>query len=570
MSYSDKAFSIVRNSINSAIFIDEKAKDFYSTEPTNSQIGEEQLSINLHQGFKAKGISLTIHKFDKKDIENDTLKTYFFKNRDLILLDWELDGIAGEEYSLKLLSDVINYPHLNFCCIYTRTPRFETIFSQVEAYFSGFDSNDFQQIKDTYSHLDENDEIQNLEKLLLSNDESSLEKIINELGIDIKVHPFSEDESFTQMELINSIKNAFTKNVKSEKKELKANSIETGTDSFFINNTFIFLLKKDSENDPDPSSLIRRISDEVIKNKNSFIQLLGLEMQTIFNENERFIDENFLNSSTSALFSHRNHLKKQQKSDVTFTSIIKRLLLEHAGLKLRTAKLTLLDTDFLDEESKRHNKLPSTNELHLMNTFYNAVTVKSLNNIDIPNLNFGDVFNDDNDLYYLCITALCDCLYPNKIEHNFYFALGNELDLSIALKLGDSAFINFLPNGKAVSWGNLENLNNEKLKKTEEESDDCFKIRKLEKENCAYQEFLYKPYYVKPKIFNVQGVKMNDKKLKIWELSYKAQKNGNMLNHDIKDKEINYITTLRSDYTQRIANHAFGHPARVGVDFIKS
>ena len=38
---------------------------------------------------------------------------------------------------------------------------------------------------------------------------------------------------------------------------------------------------------------------------------------------------------------------------------------------------------------------------------------------------------------------------------------------------------------------------------------------------------------------------------------------------DLNRFEIEYITTLRNDYTQRIANHAFGHPARVGVDFVK-
>jgi hypothetical protein len=570
MNYSDKAFNIVRNSINSAIFIDEKAKDFYSFEPINSQIAEEQLSINLHQGFKANGISLAVHKFEKKDVENDSLKKYLFKDRDLILLDWELDGIAGEEYSLKLLSEIINYPHLNFCCIYTRTKRFETIFSQVETYFSGFDRNDFEMIKNTYSHLDENKDLQSLQKILTGDEANKLQRIRDDLGVEIEIHPFINDQSFTKLELANSIKSAFAKNVKSERKEPRANSIVAGTDSFIINNTFVFLLAKDSDKDPDPSSLIRRISDEVVKNKNSFLQLLGLEMQTIFNENERFIDENFLNSSTSALFRHRNYLKKQQKNDVTFTSIIKRILLEHAGLRLRTAKLTLLDTDFLDEESKNYNSSPTVEELLLINTFYNSVAVKSLNNIDIPNLNFGDVFRDENDVYYLCITALCDCLYPNKIDHNFYFALGHEIDLNIALKLGDTAFINFLPDGKAVNWGNLEQLKEEKVKKTELETEEQFKVRVLVSENKAYQDFLYKPYYVKPKIFNVEGVKMNDKKLKIWELSYKAAKDGNLLEHDIRNKEIYYVTTLRTDYAQRVANHAFGHPARVGVDFIKS
>jgi imidazole glycerol phosphate synthase subunit HisF len=30
-----------------------------------------------------------------------------------------------------------------------------------------------------------------------------------------------------------------------------------------------------------------------------------------------------------------------------------------------------------------------------------------------------------------------------------------------------------------------------------------------------------------------------------------------------------YLTTIKSNYTQRIANHAFSYPIRVGVDFVK-
>ena len=33
--------------------------------------------------------------------------------------------------------------------------------------------------------------------------------------------------------------------------------------------------------------------------------------------------------------------------------------------------------------------------------------------------------------------------------------------------------------------------------------------------------------------------------------------------------ELEYITTIRQNYTQRIANFAFSHPVRVGIDFVK-
>lgn len=562
MSYEDKAFEIVKKSISSAIFIDDNLKDFYSFSDIDTTIVEEVLSQELHKNFKAEGISLAVHKFVKTDIEDVNLNRYFFKNRDLILLDWELDNTSGEEYSLKLLSEVINYSHINFCCIYTKTPRFDLIHSQIESYFSGLNDEDFDKIIGIYSHLEESDIIKIKERLDSKNED--IQDLLDETGIDLELYPY---ETIAPSESLKNIYYAFLKNIKSKKREKRSDTISTGIDSFIINNTLIFLLKKDGTNDPKPSVLLRRISDELIKNQNSFIQLLGLEMQTVFNTNESFIDQNILNSSTEALFKHRNYLFDMEKEDKTFSIIIKKLLIEHATLKLRTSKLELLNSEFLIEHSKTITDKPNNEELHNLNTFYNSVTVKSLNDVDIPNLNFGDIFKDNLGNYYLCITALCDCYYPNKIDHNFYFVTGKEFsDIDLALKLGDTAFLSFLPNGKSVYWGNLEIPKKSILKKgTMEESD--YKLAILENDLKSYRDFLYKPYYVKPKIFNVQGVKMIDNKIKIWDITFKSSKNGE--DHNLNYFEIDYIATLRTDYVQRIANHAFGHPARVGVDFVK-
>jgi hypothetical protein len=563
MKYEDKAFAIVKNAISSAIFIDEKARDFYSENPLDEQVVEEKLSIGLHSGFKSAGISLAVHKFDKSDLYDTDLKHFFFRNRDLILLDWELDDVSGEQYSLSLLSDVVSYPHLNFCCIYTRSQRFEQIHSQIQTYFFGLSLEDFDRVVDAYSHLDEGD----IASLFKNLDANVVDReVYKDIGVDLDSHPFVGDSSFGDIDLLWSIYFAFLKNFKSKQREKKATAVLASADSFIINNTFIFLLRKDSDNDPDPNILLRRISNEVMKNKNSFIQLLGLEMQTIFNSNERFVDENLLNSSSSALFTHRNYLMGLEKSDMTFKSIIKKVLIEHANLKLRTAKLSLLDTDFLDAESPNYSTSPSRDELLALNTFYNSVTVKGINDTDVPSLNFGDVFKDEGDTYFVCITALCDCYYPNKIDHNFYFAVGSDIDPVIALKLGDTAFVSFLPSGRSIIWGNIEFPKVEKIKKAELSNDE-FKLKKLEAEKAALENFVYKPFYIKPKLFNVDGSKILKNSLSVRELTYKVK--NEVVDENIVFTKLEYICTLRPDYAQRIANHSFGHPARVGVDFVK-
>jgi len=89
----------------------------------------------------------------------------------------------------------------------------------------------------------------------------------------------------------------------------------------------------------------------------------------------------------------------------------------------------------------------------------------------------------------------------------------------------------------------------------------------LQKNQEILNRFLYKPFFIKPKVFNIRNNKLIDDKIQIWEIT-------NNLRIEPSDQNLNYfdveyVTTLRSDYAQRIANHAFGHPARVGVDFVK-
>ncbi len=572
--YSDKAFTILNSSINSAIFIDEKAKDFYSGTPVNPDVVEEKLSEDLFKTFKENGKSLVVHKFEKSNLENPQILDYLFKGRDLILLDWELAGVAGQEHSLKLLNQAVSTPYINFCCIYSSSGNFNEIPLFLDAYFSGLSKAEFEGIKTAYEYI-EPEEIQKF-----WDENGNIEDFFKANSIDVSTFPIEKIRE-KSLELI--LRYIYISLV-SEKLIIPKSAnddyevLNVGDNSFIINNTFVLTLKKDLNEDSDYNKLLRRISDTVTKNNGSFFQLLGLEMQSVFNSNERFIDETILKSSTEALFQFRNHIN----DDKTFGIIIKKLLVEQATLKLRTAKLELLKTDFLDFKSKElANKTPSNEDLFQLNVFHNAVSVKSLNTEDIPNLNFGDVFKGSGEDYYLCVTALCDCYYPNKIEHNFYFVRGTEFnDIELALRLGDTAFLSFLPNQKAVYWGDLEKPELKKIKELvlSNSDDDAKKLKndlasqkvlidKLLHNQEVLNRFLYKPFYIKPKVYNVDNNKLVDGKIRIWDITNKFTKEE--FDQKLNYFDVEYITTLRNDYAQRIANHAFGHPARVGVDFVK-
>lgn len=564
--YSQKAFEILDASINNAVFIDEKAKDFYSGSEINPQVLEEKLSFDLYKTFKDNGKNLTVHKFESSNINETKTLEYLFKGKDLILLDWELNELTGQEHSLNLLHKAVSSPNINFCCIYSSSGNFNSIPLFLDAYFSGLTKDNFETIQNEYSHFEKND-LANV----LNNSNEEIESFVEENSIDFNLFPINELRNKPHNYLLRLIH--ISLNIEefhlSDETKSKYEVLNIGNESFMINNTFVLTLKKDFEEDTDYEKLLKRISDIVITNEGSFFQLLGLEMQSIFNDNESFIDNSILKSSTEALFQFRNHLG----DDKAFGTIIKKLLLEQATLKLRTAKLELLKTDFLDFKTKElAAKEPTHEALFNLNVFYNSVKVKSLHPDDTPNLNFGDIFKGTGNDYYLCITALCDCLYPNKIDSNFYFAKGEEFDdLETALRLGDTAFLSFLPNGKVVLWGDKEVVKKPKIKKNAEESNEDFEVRKelelLKFENEAYKKFLYKPFFIKPKVFNVENNKIKDKKLRIWDITNRVTKQGR--NHNLNYFEIEYVSTLRDDYTQRIANHAFGHPSRVGVDFAK-
>ncbi len=571
--YRQKAHDILTSSINSAVYIDEKAKDFFSGEPINTDIPEEKLSINLYNTFKDNGKSLTVHKFNKTDIKDEKIIEYLFNNKDLILLDWELDDVSGQEFSLELLLHAISLPYINFTCIYSSASNFNKIPFFLKAYFSGLTKKNFVSISEKYEYID----ISDINEFKSSS--NSIEDFFIENEIEHETFPIEKCKNHSFEDLLDLI----IIGIENEKYIFQNENIEgfdvvdTGDNSFLINNTLVFTLKKNEEIDNDFSKLIGRISDEVIKNESSFFQLLGIEMQSVFNSSEQFIDNTILKSSTEALFNFRSHIN----DDKTFGIVIKKLLLEQATLKLRTAKLKILQSDFLETHGKTLTSKAKSEDLIQLNTFYNAVTVKSITDSDILNLNFGDIFIDKASNYYLCITALCDCYYPDKIDFNYYFVQGTELeDVELALMLGDTAFLSYLPDGKVVSWGNIDNPQLSKIKDIQLEGSkeepgkliaDIQKLesktKKLESNIDKLNKFLYRPFYIKPKVYNVTNNKLIENKLNIWDITNKTQKDG--LNQDLNHFEVEYVITLRNDYTQRIANHAFGHPARVGVDFVK-
>jgi len=530
INYQNKAKAIIEESIKSAVFIDEKALEPY-TEKSPSEITEEKLSNELFINFRQKKISLAIHKFKITDTADITIKDYLFENRDLILLDWKLAGNSGEEHSLKLLTDIVERPHIHFCCIYTSEDDIDSVFHNVLSYFSNETKEGYDNIKLNLADVETDilSVLTEIKKISALRDDRSCGRLIGEFRkkhTQLVTRIQTEVDADIKCALI-KISIAFDNIFKSDASQPCPEIISYTEKVVVIKNTIILILNK---KDITVDALLDKISTQISDSKNSFTQLLGVEMQNVFSKKASFVDPSLFSIPKEALLYHRKQLLADDGNDLPFKELIKEVLLEHAKLNVRTSDLTLLDDVFLDSLSVDLAE-PHIDDIVQINVFYNS----SIKNDET--LTFGDVFKDLQNNYYICITSLCDCLKPSKMKNSFYFAKGEKINDKLqALKLGDSAFISYLSKNQIVRWSAVESGLEAELHK-------------------------YKPIYIKPESYTIPVNNIDaNKKIMINQL------NDIGVNIPL---EVEYVTTIKSNYSQRIANHAFSYPVRVGVDFVK-
>ncbi|MEG0915389.1 MAG: response regulator receiver domain [Myroides sp.] len=513
MTLLQKTKEIVENSITSALFIDEKALEGYDKRP-RILIPEQELSINLCKNFKKKGINLSVHKFKITDLDNIPLLDYFFTKRDLVLLDWKLNGNDGEEYSLKLLSKIVEQKNIHFCSIYTSEDNFDEIINNIVTFFSGYSKEYYNNIIETLEiYRDASPEVFN--RISFENKHLNARLFNDFRNIDQNLPQIIKNVTDLSDfgEALIQVCYAFSNFEKSDFENPKPTNINRENYTLNIKNTIVTIIPK-SEN--SASKIISKLQHQVYKSENCFIQLLGLDMQNSFSKNSSFIDENLLQTKVEALMFHRKQLNDNGLNS-EFNNFIKTLLLRHSKQTLENSTLQILDDVFLDRITKsKYSIIPE--ELAQLNTFYNGTFISGKRN-----LNFGDIFRKEGtNEYYLCITALCDCLHPANIKNNFFFVKGIPTDdLHSIINSGDGGFKSYIDGNTCIVWTAGE--------------------------------------YVKPFQLHIFDPLISNNILN----------SSIVLNNVLSPFNLEYVFSLKSSYAQRIANHTFTHPTRVGVDFVK-
>lgn len=531
--YKKKANQVLTDAIKSALFIDENALEPFTDQSPSTDtevIDTALLSKQLYSHFKKNHISLLIHRFT--DIEN-TIP--LLANKDLVLLDWHLDGaISGGELALRLLNKIIEFEHLHFCCIYTKNENIDNVLNNCISYFSGHNNDFYQNILIEFENEDEFIErISNLSNRILAvqnlYDNSLLREIVQEITQDVVF-----TKQIVKADSLKSLKDIYDKlialSIAFQPKLLKAvnsspsriKNLNKSKHVFTLNNTIVFIINKDHSK--DKKTLVNKIRNELIERQNSLLLILGIELQNHIKNSCAFISGDVLDVKNETLAYHwfQNSLLKD---DPEFKEFFKQIMVDQIDYTVKQKRFNILDKELL---WKRH-KTPSTKEFTRINTFYNGIITNS-----DRLLNFGDIFISDTKDYYLCITALCDCLYPSdKIKFKYFFVKGKKFTkLDDALELGDESFISFINDSTCISWVGL------------------IKTTKTDK---------LKPVYIKPLQLYIPNPRIKNKLISAFDWYEKCP----------VSIKLEYKFTLRPNYAQRITNHAFSYPLRVGIDFAK-
>jgi len=541
-SYADLARNIIRDSIVSAIYVDDAIVEPYSV-PGENQNAQFTLAQNMYASFRKEGKSIDFYKFRKdKNWQDD--RHYLFKNRDLLILDWQLDSAVDIQQltTIDILHEAVFTDSLHFVTVYTTTPKkdFQEIFYLLKASFCDqYNQQAIEQFNGLLESLDSQGvetnfftgiagEFKVLALCPCAQKEATLKNLkqilIKTLGDNYRL--FSDYikglklPSVTAFEVVGYCINR-QPYYKRNNEEANINTDYLTDDFVLINNTIVQLSNK---SDPAATDLFQFFTTALQKGCKNILTLISLEARNLLRVASGFVGKD-ADSILDAILYHQK--EKREDFPGFLLGIIRNQLFSYFDYKY--GKLSAVKDDFWEgykTDRGIHNAIEQlganedikNKQLLRLNVYYNEFPIKKEDN-DI--LKFGDVFvaldvaGKPSGDFFLCITAHCDCLKPaENIKNNFYFVAGNRnSEIKNLLNKGDDGFHSYFRLGEdiiAVVWN------------------------------------------PRPVVLTIPDNKIKDL----------VGKNGMGTSYRLK-----YITTLKESYAQRMANNSFAFAMRVGIDF---
>lgn len=540
----DRIKEIISSSISNAICIDDEFCAPYEYENGNIQI-PQSMCANF-RNFHACNLDV-FHYINKEG--TDTILPTLFKNRDLLIVDWELCPNAKIKYedTLKIIESGVTCKSLRYVVIYTQSPSIEDIVKAIMHYFSKYKQqfctveNDILEKLEEFCEVnsldDDGDKIWELIKREVSGfalnpeREKEIKKSLNQqLGIRMTsalkgklcrmINEIVQKEGFNNtsdamcwLDLCNqNFSTIYSRNVY-EISVLTPYSIH-------IDNTIVIVLQKNIAPNGDlipnsvaPEDVFSKIVDSVSKVKNIRTFIFSILLKNVMNDEIAQWGKNLGSINEKALAYHAKSYDNTDEFIQYFSNctmgLLKSSMLSYVG-KDDIHKLFKIDAG---------NEIPSDRDLCNLNCFLTFTDKNKLE--DIHTIQTGDIFALSNpyhpengkEEYIICITQSCDCKRPQKVYHNYAFLHGHKADLRRALTATEREWYSFVSSENAIEW-----------------THHFFTIH-IESQ---------KKFYVNHPI--------------------------RVLLSNGKNNELLFLGNQKIEYTQRLINYAFSHAQRMGID----
>ncbi|MCX6581063.1 MAG: response regulator receiver domain [Candidatus Aminicenantes bacterium] len=571
MNFDSAAKEIVANSIRSAICIDDEFVEPY--EEARGNVKNVNTPKQLRELFRKSNCSLDVYTY-KGYPELETESEFVFKNRDLLILDWKLtDGPIKFKDALDILKDAVENPSLAFVLIYTNEQDLDDIEMQIRSFFN----------RKTESTKESNRRIYNQllscldEEFFLKENSDSIPESAEAFFKDNKIKGvFKEffmngpsDEAVKDFKAVirdyfgsqpdqQKIGAEFLKRFEETVKKLYGcdnlfkgceqiefynrntyispkpfhpdiycHKLHGQLHALWVNNTYITIFNKIDT----PDTVYKNFSSYLCCSPGNIMTLIALEMKNNFRENSGKVGKNLLAVDELAFFHHRRTLSDEEEFYDFLRNNWKHQVASfhlNSDSKVFPVMDEYIDknriNDTIDKRKNGDKEESFRQELAKLNFQYSFHHTERK---ERDYLRFGDIFSVQNsaeaidiDGYLLNITAHCDCLRPDKINYYFHFVSGKIDSLKNALKY----------------------INNE---------DDCFSFF------CPKNTPLCISWEIKPFTIFIPEEK-------------RRFSPGFPIEIEIgkESKYLFYEGALLENYAQRIANKAFAHAARVGIDLV--
>jgi len=487
---------LIAETINSAICIDNEYVEAYAD---TDNAANRETSRKLYESFRENGsCHLDIYTFkDFATYQRD--KDKILHNRDLVILDWELDNGKQCKYedALAILDDVCQNDQIHFVDIYTQSENHPEIAQTIYSYFK------LQKRDELLPHLEA---ITKPMKELFDSfeldgfDSSVAENIAKDVLRDFIMHPARREQ--IQLEFVNRMEEVYQKadgegNFKKEvcmkfRPALQAEKdyfkdplafiraycicylceservSQSGIMAKAVNPTTVLVngtvVHVTSKNNVNPNNLLSDLSSAVVGIPKHRSLLLSLLLKHVVDSNLTTVGKVLGKISEETLMEHCKSLKETGVAEENVSNFVVSALVEHVLYAFHSGESEFSFTDLITLEAGEE-MMPSEKEQVLefnsMLTFIPRNAIKSSQH----QIRTGDVFmldkeitgKDDNGKthpfqYILCVTQSCDALRPFKVNNNLAFVLGEIFEGKEIVDDSETQYFTYLPDKRVIKW----------------------------------------------------------------------------------------------------------------------